>query len=106
VRRSLGGPLTLGDAAAAALLLTSRFGHLFIEQTGCVFRAYVLWLRLNVDMRAAMAGRSWTVAAHEAGFADSAHLSRTFRRMFGIAPAMLIIDSVNKDERRGRCRVT
>jgi len=26
-----------------------------------------------------------TEAAHGAGFSDSSHLSRTFRRMFGIA---------------------
>jgi AraC family transcriptional regulator len=29
-------------------------------------------------------------AAHEAGFADSARLSRTFRRMFGMNPATLV----------------
>jgi AraC family transcriptional regulator len=92
IQSRLGGPLSLCDAAAAVHLSPSRFRHLFMEQTGSVFRAYVLWLRLNAAIRAAMAGRSWTVAAHEAGFADSAHLSRTFRRMFGIAPAMLIID--------------
>lgn len=87
----LSGPISLSDAAAAAHLSPSRFRHLFIEQTGSVFRAYILWLRLNVAIRAAMSGYSWTAAAHEAGFADSAHLSRTFRRMFGIVPAMLII---------------
>ena len=32
-------------------------------------------------------GRTLTEAAHAAGFADSAHLSRVFRRMFGIAPS-------------------
>jgi AraC-like DNA-binding protein len=37
-----------------------------------------------------MAGSSWTEAAQQAGFADSAHLSRTCRRMFGIAPSMLL----------------
>ena len=36
-----------------------------------------------------MNGASWTGAAHEAGFADSAHLTRTFVRMFGINPADL-----------------
>ena len=31
------------------------------------------------------AGSSLTDAAHGAGFSDSSHLSRTFRRMFGVA---------------------
>jgi AraC family transcriptional regulator len=30
-------------------------------------------------------GSSLTDAAHDPGFSDSSHLSRTFRRMFGIA---------------------
>ncbi|GAB4566709.1 MAG: hypothetical protein Tsb007_39930 [Rhizobacter sp.] len=34
--------------------------------------------------------RSWTQAAHEAGFSDSAHLTRTFKRMFGLNPAALV----------------
>lgn len=93
IQARLGGPITLAETAASVHLSPSRFRHLFIEQTGAVFRAYVLWLRLNIAIRAAMAGQSWTAAAHEAGFTDSAHLSRTFRRMFGIAPAMLVIDN-------------
>lgn len=36
-----------------------------------------------------MRGSSLTEAAHVAGFADSAHLSRTFRSMFGIAPSFM-----------------
>jgi AraC-like DNA-binding protein len=38
-----------------------------------------------------MAGGSWTDAAHEAGFADSAHLNRTFRRMLGLSPTALAV---------------
>ena len=34
-------------------------------------------------------GDSLTEAAHAAGFSDSAHFSRTFRRMFGLAAAAL-----------------
>ena len=50
----------------------------------------MLWMRLNVAIQFAMAGQSWTEAAHAAGFADSAHLTRTFRRMFGMNPAALV----------------
>ena len=82
-------PVSLADAAGAAALSPSRFRHLFVQETGTTFRAYLLWLRLNVAIKAAMDGASWTGAAHEAGFADSAHLSRTFVRMLGINPADL-----------------
>jgi AraC family transcriptional regulator len=90
VRARLDGPLSLTEAAAAAHLSPSRFRHLFVAQTGVSFRAYVLWARVEAAVGAAMSGRSWTVAAQAAGFADSAHLSRTCRRMFGFAPATLI----------------
>ena len=90
MRSRLGGSISLAQAAAAAHLSPSRFRHLFVAQTGVSFRAYLLWARVNAAMGAGMGGQSWTEAAQEAGFADSAHLSRTCRRMFGIAPAMLL----------------
>jgi len=90
IRSRIDSPITLGAAAAAATLSPGRFRHLFVAQTGTSFRAYVLWTRLNVAIQFAMAGRSWTEAAHAAGFADSAHLTRTFRRMFGMNPAALV----------------
>lgn len=76
--------------AATVHLSPSRLRHLFVQETGTTYRGYVLWLRINRAVVEMMDGRSWTEAAHETGFADSAHLSRTFRRMFGISPAMLI----------------
>lgn len=83
-------PSSLADAAAVAALSPGRFRHVFVEETGTSFRAYVLWLRLHAAIETAMAGESWTTAAHEAGFADSAHLTRTFKRMFGINPTTLV----------------
>lgn len=83
-------PLSLVDVARAVHLSPGRLRHLFVEQTGTTFRAYLLWLRINRAVNAMMNGSSWTEAAHFAGFADSAHLSRTFRRMFGVSPGMLI----------------
>jgi len=90
VRARLDSPVSLKDAADVASLSPSRFRHLFVAQTGVSFRAYLLWARVETAVGAAMSGRSWTAAAQEAGFSDSAHLSRTCRRMFGFAPATLI----------------
>jgi AraC family transcriptional regulator len=90
VRARLNAPVSLKDAAGVANLSPSRFRHLFVAQTGVSFRAYLLWARVETAVGAAMSGQSWTAAAQQAGFADSAHLSRTCRRMFGFAPATLI----------------
>ena len=90
VRSRLDVTITLNEAAAVAHLSPSRFRHLFVAQTGVSFRAYVLWARVETAVGAAMNGQSWTAAALDAGFADSAHLSRTCRRMFGFAPAALV----------------
>lgn len=89
IRDHLHTAVSLADAAGAAALSPSRFRHLFVEETGTSFRAYLLWLRINVAVDAAMAGASWTEAAHAAGFADSSHLTRTHRRMFGIEPTAI-----------------
>lgn len=89
VRAHVRSPVSLADASSAAALSPSRFRHLFVQETGASFRAYLLWLRINVAIEAAMAGASWTEAAHEAGFADSSHLTRTHKRMFGIEPTAI-----------------
>ncbi|HEX5628416.1 MAG TPA: helix-turn-helix transcriptional regulator, partial [Usitatibacteraceae bacterium] len=85
-----GAPMSLAEAAALVHLSPSRLRHLFVAETGTTFRAYALWVRIQHAIVAMMAGQSWTDAAHAAGFADSAHLNRTFRRMFGISPNMLV----------------
>jgi len=64
-----------------------RFRHLFRQQVGIGYRSYLLWLRLGVAAEELLGSASLTTAAHAAGFADSAHLTRTFRRMFGLAPS-------------------
>ena len=55
-----------------------------LEETGLPFRTYVLWRRLMKAVEIRAAGESLTEAAHQAGFSDSAHFSRTFLRMFGV----------------------
>jgi AraC-like DNA-binding protein len=89
MRARLASPMSLAEVAAIVHLSPGRFRHLFVAQTGISFRAYLLWARVGSAMVTAMGGGSWTSAAQDSGFADSAHLSRTCRRMFGIAPSML-----------------
>lgn len=81
--------VSLGDVAALVGLSPGRTRHLFVQQTGLPFRTYLLWLRLVRAVEIFAGGASLTEAAHGAGFSDSAHLSRTFRRMFGIVAASL-----------------
>ena len=82
-------PISLADVVEPGGLSAARLRHLFVEQTGLPFKTYLLWLRLTKAVERMAAGGSLTQAAHGAGFADSAHFSRTFRRMFGVAPAAL-----------------
>ncbi len=84
-------PISLSDALAVGGLSASRLRHLFVEQTGLPFKTYLLWLRLTRAVEVVAGGASLTQAAHEAGFSDSAHFSRTFRRMFGVPAAALRI---------------
>lgn len=84
-------PPSLASTASAVCLSPSRARHLFVEGTGIPFKAFVLWLRLKRAVECYAAGETLTVAAHSAGFADSAHLSRTFRRTFGLPAATLRI---------------
>lgn len=86
---NLDSALGISEAASQAGLSTSRASHLFVEETGLAFRHYVLWLRLIRAVQTYSLGQSLTDAAHEAGFSDSAHLSRTFKRMFGLPAATL-----------------
>ncbi|MFF4414454.1 helix-turn-helix domain-containing protein [Streptosporangium sp. NPDC001559] len=67
----------------------SGLSHLFASELGLPFRPYVLWTRPRVAMSSLADGALLTEAAHTAGFADSAHLTRVVRRMMGQAPSTL-----------------
>jgi AraC-like DNA-binding protein len=89
IKAHLSQPITLERVAEEACLSPSRFRHLFVEETGMAFRPYVLWRRFVRVWELTMANASLSTAAHEAGFADAAHLSRTSRQMFGFPPSAL-----------------
>jgi AraC-like DNA-binding protein len=83
--------LSLKALADIAGLSPSRFMHLFTSSVGVPVRPYVRWLRLQRAASDLIRGTSVTNAAHRAGFADGAHLTRTCRRMLGLTPSVLAL---------------
>lgn len=83
------GTVRGADVAALVGVSASRLTHLFTDQMGITLRRYVLWLRLQAVITRVKAGDDLTDAAHAAGFADSAHLTRTCRDMFGLPPSVM-----------------
>ncbi len=92
-KRELPEEISVDDLAARGQLSSHRFMHLFKEEMGLPVRRYLLWLRTNKAVRLLKEGMSLTEAAHDAGFADSAHMSRTFKEMVGIHPSFFFKDS-------------
>jgi AraC family transcriptional regulator len=82
--------VTIPELSSAVSLSPSRLEHLFREQIGISITRYLLWIRLKKALEMMSLGISLTEVAHAVGFADSAHLSRTFRRLIGIAPSTLL----------------
>ena len=78
------------EAAALACLSPSRFRARFDAEVGLPFRRYRLWRRMALVMRTIAAGGSLTQAAMAAGFSSSAHLSLSFKRMFGLSASEII----------------
>ncbi|WP_431956849.1 helix-turn-helix transcriptional regulator [Nocardia lijiangensis] len=81
------GPVRLAELARAVHLSESRLAHVFSAELGIPFRPYLRWLRVQRAAELIAAGQSLTDVAHGAGFADSAHLTRVCRSMFGAPPS-------------------
>jgi len=91
INANLNVSLTLESVAEEACLSPSRFRHVFVEATGMAFRPYILWRRFVRVWELLSAGATLSTAAHAAGFADAAHLTRTSRSTFGFPPSALQI---------------
>lgn len=78
--------------SAAVFLSEGRFRHLFKAEIGVPLRRYLLWQRLTMGMYNICHGQNFTEAAHEAGFTDLAHFSRTCRLMLGITLSDMFAD--------------
>lgn len=91
VKEYIINPLPISQLTDVACLSEGRLMHLFKEQIGIPIRKYILWNRLQVAVQHVLQGQNLTQAAHSGGFADSAHLSRTFSGMFGISPSDVLV---------------
>lgn len=86
-RSALPGSVRLAEVARRVGISASALGHEFTRSVGVPWRQWLLAERIQLALTPLTEGGSLTAAAHAAGFADSAHFARTFRRMFGIAPS-------------------
>jgi AraC-like DNA-binding protein len=84
-----GADTSLEALAAAVELSPGRLMHAFTESIGVPLRPYLLWLKLQRASAAIVSGMPLAEAAHAAGFADAAHMSRTFKKALGTAPSAL-----------------
>jgi len=82
-------PASLDGLAAQVSLSPGRLMHVFTTSIGIPLRPYLAWLRLQRAAGAIVSGAPLTDAAHQAGFSDAAHMTRAFRRMFGVTPSKL-----------------
>ena len=87
--------LDVPSAAARVRLSESRLTHLMTETLGAPPRTWRAWFRLRCAIGETLfTGATLTQAAHRAAFTDSAHLTRTSRRLMGVAPAQLLPETV------------
>ncbi|UTW59458.1 helix-turn-helix transcriptional regulator [Kordiimonas sp. SCSIO 12603] len=84
--------ITLENTALQAGMSKSSFSNKFRNATGLPLRRYVLWRRLCKAVHLTGKGNSLTQAAHEAGFSDSAHFSRTMKQTFGVSPSQGVLN--------------
>ncbi|MCI0918182.1 AraC family transcriptional regulator [Pseudomonas stutzeri] len=61
--------------------------HWLQDNIGIPLRKLLLWQKLRRALEAVSSAQDATEAAHAAGFADSAHLSRICLRTFGLRPS-------------------
>ena len=81
--------ITCDDVAGYIFLSTGRFSHLFKEQVGMTFAAYLIYQRVIKTYTDMINGKSITDASLDAGFSSSAHFAETNKRLFGLSASIV-----------------
>ena len=79
----------LKKLSALCGLSESRLTHLFTDEVGISIRQYLLWIKMRYAAELFVRNKTLSEVAHEIGFSDSSHLSRTFTRYFALTPSYL-----------------
>jgi AraC family transcriptional regulator len=85
----VGARHTILELAHLADLSPAHFARAFKHETGFTPHTYLMRLRLERARARLVAGASIRDVATECGFADQAHLSRLFKRRYGLTPGEL-----------------
>ena len=84
--------ITCKEVADRVYLSQGRFSHLFKEQVGMTFAAYLIYRRIMFAYGEMFKGKTITEAALSAGFCGSSHFADVNRRVFGLS-----VSSITRD---------
>ena len=84
--------MTQYDLANRLAMERTRALRYFKSKTGMTFRNFKQWVGLQAATRRIADGELVRTAAMDGGFADTAHLTRTFRTFFGTTPTLATAD--------------
>lgn len=93
IQRNLSDKISCKTVADTVFLSESRFSHLFSEQLGMTFAAYLIYQRLMYVYSGIISGISITEAALTAGFSSSSHFSDVSRRVFWLSASKIVKDT-------------
>jgi AraC-like DNA-binding protein len=84
--------MSQGELAERLRLGRTQAMRAFKAATGMTFREFKRWTALCAATRQIAEGQLVRTAAMDAGFSDTAHLTRTFRTVFGTTPSLATAD--------------
>jgi AraC-like DNA-binding protein len=83
-------PVTLADLATVCDMSPYHLVRSFRDAVGMPPHAYLTQIRSNHARDLILRGVPVSTAAYRCGFADQSHLTRTFKRIFGVTPGAYV----------------